>query len=101
MGFSSIGDLERARRLQGGRGYRYVQFEAGASGQRLYLAAEALGFQSTGIGAFFDDAVHDYLGIERTSGQQVVYHFACGYAVRDDRLVPSDVSIRSESNPLE
>ena len=99
--FSMIGALERAARLHGDRGYRYVHFEAGAIGQRLYLAAEALGFQSTGIGAFFDDSVRDYLGIERTSGEQVVYHFACGYAVKDDRLVPSDVSIRSESNPLE
>ena len=97
-----IGDLERATRLHGDRGYRYVHFEAGAVGQRLYLAAEALGFQSTGIGAFFDDPVHDYLGIERTSGRQVVYHFACGYAVEDNRLVPPpDIPIRSESNPLE
>jgi len=80
--FSMIGDLERATRLAGDRGYRYVHFEAGVMGQRLYLAAEALGFQSTGIGAFFDDSVHDYLGI----GRQVVYHFACGYAVEDDRL---------------
>jgi len=100
--FSMVGDFERATRLHGDRGYRYVHFEAGAGGQRLYLAAEALGFQSTGIGAFFDDSVHDYLGIERASGTQVVYHFACGYAVEDDRLVPSpDISIRSESNPLE
>jgi SagB-type dehydrogenase family enzyme len=100
--FSMIGDLERATHLYGDRGYRYVHFEAGAIGQRLYLAAEALGFQSTGIGAFFDDSVHDYLGIERTSGKQVVYHFACGYAVDDDRLVPRpDISIRSESSPLE
>jgi SagB-type dehydrogenase family enzyme len=100
--FSMIGDLERATQLYGDRGYRYVHFEAGAIGQRLYLAAEALGFQSTGIGAFFDDSVHDYLGIERTSGKQVVYHFACGYAVEDDRLVPRpDISIRSESSPLE
>jgi SagB-type dehydrogenase family enzyme len=100
--FSMVGDLERAAQLYGDRGYRYVHFEAGAIGQRLYLAAEALGFQSTGIGAFFDDSVHDYLGIERTSGKQVVYHFACGYAVEDDRMVPRpDVSIRSESSPLE
>jgi SagB-type dehydrogenase family enzyme len=100
--FSMIGDLERAMRLHGDRGYRYAHFEAGAVGQRLYLAAEALGFQSTGIGAFFDDSVHDYLEIERASGTQVIYHFACGYAVDDDRLVPSpDISIRSESNPLE
>ncbi len=102
IAFSMIGDLERAARLHGDRGYRYVHFEAGAIGQRLYIAAEALGFQSTGIGAFFDDSVHDYLGIERTSGRQVVYHFACGYAVEDDRLVPGpDISIRSESSPPE
>jgi len=93
--FSMIGDLERAARLHGDRGYRYVHFEAGAVGQRLYLAAEALGFQSTGIGAFFDDFVHDYLGIDRASGTQVVYHFACGYAVEDDRLVVSSPDVYS------
>jgi SagB-type dehydrogenase family enzyme len=85
--FSMIGDLERAAETHGDRGYRYVHFQAGAIGQRLYLAAESLGFQSTGIGAFFDDAVHDYLGIPRESGRQVVYHFACGYAVEDERMV--------------
>jgi SagB-type dehydrogenase family enzyme len=85
--FSMIGDLERAAQLHGDRGYRYVHFQAGAIGQRLYIAAESLGFQSTGIGAFFDDNVNEYLGIARESGRQVVYHFACGYAVQDDRLV--------------
>ena len=85
--FSMIGDLDRAVQIHGERGYRYVHFEAGAIGQRLYLAAEALGFQSTGIGAFFDDQVHDYLGILRESGRQVVYHFACGYAVEDERIL--------------
>ena len=85
--FSMIGDLERAAELYGDRGYRYVHFQAGAIGHRIYLAAESLGFQSTGIGAFFDDAVNEYLGIAPESGRQVVYHFACGYAVGDDRLV--------------
>jgi SagB-type dehydrogenase family enzyme len=85
--FSMIGDLERAAAKHGDRGYRYAHFQAGAIGQRLYLAAESLGFQSTGIGAFFDDAVHDYLDIPRESGRQVVYHFACGYAVEDKRMV--------------
>jgi SagB-type dehydrogenase family enzyme len=85
--FSMIGDLERAAGRHGDRGYRYVHFQAGAIGQRLYLTAESLGFQSTGIGAFFDDAVHDYLDIPRESGRQVVYHFACGYAVEDNRIV--------------
>ncbi len=76
-----IGDLGRAAEMLGDRGYRYVHFQAGAVGQRLYLAGKSLGFQSTGIGAFFDDAVHEYLDIPRESGRQVVYHFACGYAV--------------------
>jgi SagB-type dehydrogenase family enzyme len=83
--FSMIADLDRAAREHGNRGYRYVHFEAGAIGQRLYLAAEALGFQSTGIGAFFDDQVHRYLDLDPAQGQ-VVYHFACGYGVQDPRL---------------
>ena len=88
--FSMIGDLGRAAAAHGDRGYRYVHFEAGAIGQRLYIGAEALGLQSTGIGAFFDDSVHQYLNIGADSGEQVVYHFACGYAVDDDRLVAKD-----------
>lgn len=83
--FSMIADLQRAASEHGNRGYRHALIEAGRIGQRLYLAAEALGFQSTGIGAFYDDEVHRYLGIDPGEGQ-VVYHFACGYAVTDDRL---------------
>jgi len=86
VAFSMIGDLEAASRRHGDRGYRYVHFEAGAIGQRLYIAAEALGFQSTGMGAFYDDLVNKYLKL-RPEGGQVVYHFACGYAVEDDRSV--------------
>jgi SagB-type dehydrogenase family enzyme len=85
VAFSMIGDLERATRAHGDRGYRYVHFEAGAIGQRLYLAAEALGLGATGIGAFFDDEVHRYLGLTPDQGQ-VVYHFAIGYPVPDPRL---------------
>jgi nitroreductase len=54
--------LAAAARNFGNRGYRYVHFEAGAIGQRLYLGAEALGWNATGIGAFYDDDVHRYLG---------------------------------------
>jgi SagB-type dehydrogenase family enzyme len=59
---SMIADLAEAARVFGNRGYRYVYFEAGAIGQRLYLGAEALGWNATGIGAFYDDDVHRYLG---------------------------------------
>jgi hypothetical protein len=57
-----IADLGQAARVFGNRGYRYVYFEAGAIGQRLYVGAEALGWNATGIGAFYDDDVHRYLG---------------------------------------
>lgn len=59
---SMIADLAEAARVFGNRGYRYVHFEAGAIGQRLYIGAEALGWNATGIGAFYDDDVHRYLG---------------------------------------
>jgi SagB-type dehydrogenase family enzyme len=85
VAFSMIGDLQRAARAHGDRGYRYVHFEAGAIGHRLYLAAEALGLGATGIGAFYDEEVHRYLHLPPARGQ-VVYHFAIGYPVPDPRL---------------
>ena len=98
----TIGDLDRAARSYGDRGYRtdgradrspyataavfrYVHFEAGAIGHRLYLAAEALGLGATGIGAFYDDEVHRHLNLVLNQGQ-VVYHFAIGHPVPDPRL---------------
>ena len=85
VAFSMIGDLNHAVSAHGDRGYRYVHFEAGAIGHRLYLAAEAFGLAGTGIGAFYDDEVHRYLNLTPKQGQ-VVYHFAVGYAVPDSRL---------------
>jgi SagB-type dehydrogenase family enzyme len=85
LAFSMIGDFESAARSYGDRGYRYVHFEAGAIGQRMYLASEALGLRATGIGAFFDDEVNRYLSLAPELGQ-VVYHFAIGYPVSDPRL---------------
>ncbi len=91
VAFSMIGDFERAARAHGDRGYRYVHFEAGAIGQRLYIAAEACGMGATGIGAFYDEEVHRYLNLGPEAGSkltlgQVVYHFAIGYPVPDPRL---------------
>ncbi|MEO5925680.1 MAG: SagB/ThcOx family dehydrogenase [Bryobacteraceae bacterium] len=85
VAFSMVGDFERATIAFGDRGYRYVFFEAGALGHRLYLAAEALGLGATGIGAFYDDEVHRYLGLTSAAGE-VVYHFAIGHPVPDARL---------------
>jgi SagB-type dehydrogenase family enzyme len=89
VAFSMIGDLDRAAETFGDRGYRYVHFEAGAIGQRLYLAAEALGLGATGIGAFYDDEVHRHLSLTTKQGQ-VVYHFAIGYPIPDPRISASN-----------
>jgi nitroreductase len=73
----------------GDRGYRYAHFEAGAIGQRQYLAAEGLGLGATGIGTFYDVEVHIHLGLLPSQGQ-VVYHFAIGYPVPDLRVSVSN-----------
>ena len=88
VAFSMIGDLDRAAGVYGDRGYRYVHFEAGAIGQRLYLAAESLGLGATGIGAFYDDQVNHSLDSTAKRGQ-VVYDFAIGYPAPDPRMVAS------------
>lgn len=66
--------------------YRQLFWESGILGQALYLEAEAEGISGTGIGCFFDDAVHNTLGIE-SSELQSLYHFTLGKAVLDRRLL--------------
>lgn len=65
--------------------YRYLYWEAGMLGQVLYLEAEAMDLQGTGIGCFFDDPVHEMLGIKDTQLQSL-YHFTVGGALNDSRL---------------
>jgi len=81
---SSVLRIDYACR-SGATNHRYVHFEAGAIGHRMYLASEALGLRATGIGAFFDEEVNRYLSLAPELGQ-VVYHFAIGYPVPDTRL---------------
>jgi len=65
--------------------YRQLFWESGMIGQVLYLAAEAQGVRGTGIGCFFDDAVHEILGF--TDNQyQSLYHFTIGKPLEDPRL---------------
>jgi hypothetical protein len=65
--------------------YRRLFWEAGMIGQVLYLEAEAAGVRGTGIGCFFDDGVHEVLGI-RGRWLQSLYHFTVGGALTDTRL---------------
>jgi nitroreductase len=65
--------------------YRHLFWEAGFVGQILYLEAEAAGARATGIGCYFDDPVHDVLGLKDHAFQSL-YHFTIGTPVEDTRL---------------
>ncbi|MFW5853769.1 MAG: nitroreductase, partial [Thermodesulfobacteriota bacterium] len=47
--------------------------------------AEAHGVRGTGIGCFFDDPVHELLGLKDSTFQSL-YHFTVGDPVEDERL---------------
>ena len=65
-----------------GRAYRESHWECGVIGQTLYLAAEGeqRNFHGTGLGCFFDDAIHQVLGINpgNVAGYQCLYGFSVG-----------------------
>ena len=80
-----VAEFERPLRCHGAWIYPRLFWEAGAIGQVLYLEAEAAGIRGTGIGCYFDDAMHDVLGLEDTTYQDL-YHFTVGGAIEDTRL---------------
>lgn len=65
--------------------YRQLHWEAGLVGQVLYLEAEATGLRATGIGCYFDDAMHDLLGL-KDARFQALYHFTVGNPLTDERI---------------
>ncbi|MDN3511483.1 MAG: SagB/ThcOx family dehydrogenase [Candidatus Jettenia sp.] len=81
---SFLSNFDYAIQVYGDRGYRYIHYEAGFLGQALYLGATAMGYDATGIGAFFDDDVHTFL--KTPSEQQVIYHFTVGKRADDPRI---------------
>jgi len=80
-----LAELEAPLREIGPWMYRRLYWECGLIGQLLYLEAEALGLRGTGIGCFFDDAVHALVG-QRGAAMQDLYHFTVGGPVEDARL---------------
>ena len=87
-GFFSLGmiaDFEASLRTFGPSFYRHLFWETGVVGQTLYLEAEAAGARATGIGCFYDDPVHELLGL-RGHTFQSLYHFTVGQPVDDTRL---------------
>jgi SagB-type dehydrogenase family enzyme len=87
-GAFSLGMLARFEpilRERGSAAYRELFWEAGMIGQALYLAAEAAGVRGTGIGCYFDDVLHQALGLAGHDWQSL-YHFTIGGPVEDPRL---------------
>jgi nitroreductase len=80
-----LAEFESSLTQQGPWFYPRLFWETGLIGQVLYLEAEAAGIRATGIGCFFDDALHQLLGIEDGSWQSL-YHFTIGGPVEDTRL---------------
>lgn len=90
-GFYSLGmiaDFEASLEEHGPSFYRHLFWETGVVGQVLYLEAEAAGARATGIGCFYDDPVHQLLGLadDKPHAFQSLYHFTVGIPVEDTRL---------------
>jgi len=70
-----VADYTRTTDHYGERGVRYVDMEAGHTGQNVYLMAAALDLATCAVGAFDEDAMTDLLGLR---GQTPVYIFPVG-----------------------
>lgn len=80
-----LAEFEDALAALGPWAYRRLHWEAGMLGQVLYIEAEAAGMRGTGIGCFYDDLMHELLGVESRT-LQTLYHFTVGGPVDDPRL---------------
>ncbi|WP_036263337.1 rhodanese-like domain-containing protein [Methylocapsa aurea] len=66
--------------------YKQLHWEAGLLGHVLYLEAEALGLRGTGIGCYFDDSMHEVLGLKHAAFASL-YHFTLGHPLVDNRIM--------------
>ena len=60
----NLGRIAGAVARGGERSYRDLLVEAGAIGQRIYLAAEAAGLAARNLAAFRDDRLNGLLGLD-------------------------------------
>lgn len=75
-----LADLTPVLAALGNRGYRVVNFEAGAIGGRLYLAAYGQRFGATGL-TFYDDEVVRFFS-PHARGKDAIFVTALGRSVR-------------------
>ena len=81
-----LAEFAETIRTRGAWWYRRLFWEAGLLGHVFYLEAEAAGARGTGIGCYFDDLMHELLGLTDDRFQSL-YHFAVGHPVDDPRLM--------------
>jgi SagB-type dehydrogenase family enzyme len=74
--FLFLANLDVLDKTWGPRGYRYAMLTAGRLGERLYVAAEAMGLGCCGIGALYDSEAVEMLGLNQTS--RLLYLVAVG-----------------------
>ena len=77
-----LSEFEEPLKTYGSWMYPYLFWECGILGQLLYLEAEARGFRGCGIGCFFDDPLHETLGLKGLEYQDL-YHFAVGSPLQE------------------
>lgn len=75
--FLWVAVTERTTWRYGQRGYRYLFLDAGHLCQNLHLAAEAIDAGACAIGAFDDDAINAFVGVDGVE-QFVIYVAALG-----------------------
>ncbi|KAI4372701.1 hypothetical protein MLD38_010900 [Melastoma candidum] len=92
-----IAHFESTLREKGPWMYPRLFWETGILGQVLYLEAHAVGVSATGIGCFFDDPVHELLGLKGLDFQSL-YHFTVGGPVLDRRIMSSPAYSRPEND---
>jgi SagB-type dehydrogenase family enzyme len=94
-----LAQFEPVLRARGPQSYRHLFWETGMIGQCLYLAAEAARMRATGIGCYFDELMHDALGLTDRTWQSL-YHFTVGAPVDDPRIqsAPAYAGMRSQQS---
>jgi SagB-type dehydrogenase family enzyme len=72
VAFFMVGRIAASVEAWGERSYRQLLVESGEIGQRIYLAAEAMGLVARNLSAFFDDELNDLLGFD--GAREAVLH---------------------------
>jgi SagB-type dehydrogenase family enzyme len=65
VGFLMVARIRAAAAEHGERAYRDLLIEAGEVGERIYLAAEALGLSARNLAAFIDEDLNSLIGARR------------------------------------